>query len=54
MNAEELIAFQALMLVLAVTGLIAGELVTERRRMESQLRLQQELLARLSTARQYR
>jgi two-component system, LuxR family, sensor kinase FixL len=32
---EELIAFQALMLVLAATGLIAGELVTERRRMES-------------------
>ena len=45
---EELIAFQALMLVLAVTGLIAGELVTERRRMESQLRLHQELLARLT------
>jgi two-component system, LuxR family, sensor kinase FixL len=45
---EELIAFQALMLVLAVTGLIAGELVTERRRMESQLRLHQESLARLS------
>ncbi len=45
---EELIAFQALMLVLAVTGLIAGELVTERRRMESQLRLHQDSLARLS------
>jgi signal transduction histidine kinase len=45
---EELIAFQALMLVLAVTGLIAGELVTERRRMESQLRLHQESLARLT------
>ena len=45
---EELIAFQALMLVLAVTGLIAGELVTERRRTESQLRLQQESLARLA------
>jgi two-component system, LuxR family, sensor kinase FixL len=44
---EELIAFQALMLVLAVTGLIAGELVSERRRTESQLRLQQESLARL-------
>ena len=43
----EFIALQALMLVLAVTGLIAGELVTERRRMESQLRLHQELLARL-------
>ena len=45
---EELIAFQAVMLVLAVTGLIAGELVTERRRMESQLRLHQESLARLT------
>ena len=31
---KELAAFQALMLVLAVTGLVAGELVTERRRME--------------------
>ena len=45
---EELIALQALMLVLAVTGLIAGELVTERRRMESQLRLHRESLARLT------
>jgi C4-dicarboxylate-specific signal transduction histidine kinase len=45
---EELFAFQALMLVLAVTGLIAGELVTERRRMESQLRLHQDSLARLT------
>ena len=45
---EELIALQALMLVLAATGLIAGELVTERRRMESQLRLHQEALARLT------
>lgn len=45
---EELIAYQALMLVLAVTGLIAGELVTERRRTESQLWLQQEALARLA------
>jgi two-component system, LuxR family, sensor kinase FixL len=45
---KELIAFQALMLVLAATGLIAGALVTERRRMESQLRLHQESLARLA------
>jgi two-component system, LuxR family, sensor kinase FixL len=45
---QELIAYQALMLVLAVTGLIAGELVTERRRVESQLRLHQESLARLT------
>jgi len=44
----DLTAFQALMLVLAMTGLIAGELVTERRRTESQLRLQQEQLARLA------
>jgi two-component system, LuxR family, sensor kinase FixL len=44
----ELIAFQALMLVLASTGLIAGELVTERRRTEGQLRLHQESLARLA------
>ena len=44
---EELIAFQALMLVLTMTGLIAGELVTERRRAEFQLRLHRELLARL-------
>ncbi len=41
-------AFQALMLVLAMTGLVAGELVTERRRTESQLRLQQDSLSRLA------
>jgi len=41
-------AFQALMLVLAMTGLVAGELVTERRRTESQLRTQQESLSRLA------
>jgi two-component system, LuxR family, sensor kinase FixL len=45
---EELIAFQALMLVLTVTGLIAGALVKERRRAESRLRLHQEALARLT------
>jgi two-component system, LuxR family, sensor kinase FixL len=45
---EQLLAFQALMLVLAVTGLTAGELVSERRRAESQLRLHQESLARLA------
>ena len=44
----DLTAFQALMLVLAMTGLVAGELVTERRRTESQLRLQQESLSRLA------
>src|SRR5262249_36062256 len=40
--------FQALMLVLAMTGLVAGELVTERRRTEAQLRLQQDSLPRLA------
>jgi signal transduction histidine kinase len=42
----EVMAFQLLMLVLAITGLIAGALVTERRRAESQLRLHQDSLAR--------
>jgi C4-dicarboxylate-specific signal transduction histidine kinase len=46
-ESEELFALQALMLVLAVTGLTAGELVTERRRIESQLQLHRESLARL-------
>lgn len=40
-------AFQALMLVLAMTGLVAGALVTEHRRTEVQLRLHQDSLARL-------
>ena len=40
--------FQALMLVLAATGLIAGALVTERRRTEQQVRLQQDQLSRLA------
>jgi signal transduction histidine kinase len=47
-EASDVTAFQALMLVLAVTGLIAGELVTERRRTETQLRLQQDSLSRLA------
>jgi two-component system sensor kinase FixL len=42
----DVMAFQLLMLVLAITGLIAGALVTERRRAESQLRLHQDSLAR--------
>jgi two-component system sensor kinase FixL len=42
-----LTALQARMLVLAMTGLVAGELVTERRRTEAQLRRNQEALARL-------
>lgn len=41
-------AFQALMLVLVTTGLAVGMLVTERRRAELQLRLQQEAQARLA------
>jgi two-component system, LuxR family, sensor kinase FixL len=45
---EELVALQPLMLVLTVTGLVAGELVTERRRMESQLQTQRESLAGLA------
>ena len=45
---QELTAFQALMFVLTVTGLVAGQLVSERRRMETQLRLHQESLARLA------
>jgi two-component system sensor kinase FixL len=47
-NGYDMTALQALMLVLATTGLIAGELVTERRRTESQLRLQQDSLSRLA------
>jgi two-component system sensor kinase FixL len=40
--------FQFRMLVLAVTGLIAGALVTERRRAEARLRTNREALANLS------
>jgi two-component system, LuxR family, sensor kinase FixL len=47
-EANDVTAFQALMLVLAATGLIAGELVTERRRTETQLRLHQDSLSRLA------
>jgi C4-dicarboxylate-specific signal transduction histidine kinase len=47
-QAPDVTAFQALMLVLATTGLVAGELVTEHRRTESQLRLHQESLSRLA------
>jgi two-component system, LuxR family, sensor kinase FixL len=45
---HDVTAVQALMLVLAATGLIAGELVTENRRTESQLRLHQDSLSRLA------
>lgn len=44
----DLTAFQALMLVLSFTGLAAGVLVTERRRAELQLRLQQDVQAKLT------
>ena len=45
---DELVALQSLMLVLTITGLVAGALVTERRRVESQLQLQRDSLARLA------
>ncbi len=41
-------AFQALMLVLTMTGLIAGMVVTEHRRVQFQVRLHQDSLARLA------
>jgi two-component system sensor kinase FixL len=44
----DITAFQALMLVLAMTGLIAGALVNEHRSTETQLRLHQDSLARLA------
>jgi two-component system, LuxR family, sensor kinase FixL len=47
-ESKELDALQALMIVLSMTGLIAGALVTERRRAEAHLRLHQESLARLA------
>jgi two-component system sensor kinase FixL len=47
-EAHDLMAFQVLMLILAVTGLVAGELVTERRRIESQLRLHRDSLGKLA------
>lgn len=44
----DVIAYQALMIVLTMTGLIAGAFVTEHRRTEYQLRLHQDSLARLA------
>ncbi len=44
----DIVGLQALMLVLAISGLMAGALVTERRRTELQLRLHQESLAKLT------
>jgi C4-dicarboxylate-specific signal transduction histidine kinase len=45
---HDLMAYQLLMLILATTGLVAGELVTERRRTEFELRLHRESLARIA------
>ena len=45
---HDVTALQALMLVLATTGLIAGALVTEHRRTESQLRQHRESLSRVA------
>jgi two-component system, LuxR family, sensor kinase FixL len=44
----DVLAFQVLMLILTTTGLIAGELVTERRRTEFQLRRHRDSLARVA------
>jgi len=45
---SDLVAFQTLMLILAITGLVVGQLVTQRRCTEAQLRLHKESLARLA------
>jgi C4-dicarboxylate-specific signal transduction histidine kinase len=45
---RDIVAFQMLMLILTITGLVVGQLVTERQCYEAQLRLHQESLARLS------
>jgi two-component system, LuxR family, sensor kinase FixL len=45
---HDFIAYQLLMLILAMTGLVAGELVTERRRTEFELRLHRESLAQIA------
>jgi C4-dicarboxylate-specific signal transduction histidine kinase len=47
-HAHDLMAFQALMLVLSMTGLVAGALVSQGRRIESQLRLHRESLAQVA------
>jgi two-component system sensor kinase FixL len=44
---HDFMAHQLLMLILAMTGLVAGELVTERRRTEFELRLHRESLAQI-------
>jgi two-component system, LuxR family, sensor kinase FixL len=45
-SAEDVVAYQALMVVLAMTGLAIGVLVTEQQRTQNQLRLHQEALNR--------
>jgi two-component system sensor kinase FixL len=47
-SAIDVVAFQALMIVLAVTGLAVGVLVSEQERTQHQLRLHQEALARMT------
>lgn len=47
-SAWNLTAYQALMVVLSVTGLAVGALVSEQQRTETQLRMHQEALARVS------
>jgi two-component system sensor kinase FixL len=47
-ESQDFMAYQLLMLILAMTGLVAGELVTERRRTEFELRLHRESLARIA------
>jgi len=47
----DLTAFQALMLILAITGLVTGALVTERHRTQVQLRLHQNSLAQFARLR---
>ena len=46
-DAIDVTAFQALMIVLAVTGLAVGLLVNEQQRTEQQLRVQQDAIARV-------
>jgi len=45
---RDIIAFQTLMLILAITGLVVGQVVTERQCTEVQLRLHQVSLARVA------
>jgi two-component system sensor kinase FixL len=47
-HTHDLMAFQALMLILSMTGLVAGALVSQGRRVESQLRLHRESLAQVA------